>query len=204
MNDQRFFFRDRSANSTIRCTASIARSFHQLILASCLVGVFCMVTSAQENESEADEAARASAEAMKKRDDSLAEKLTGTVWRGHFTVDGKLGELKEESYEVTSVKKIAGGVWLFTTRIKYGNKDVKFPVPVKVEWAGDTPVIVVDKMTIPGMGTFDARVVIAEKRYAGSWQHDDVGGHLFGAIEKDAASEESSEEPDPETSSSDD
>ena len=55
-------------------------------------------------------------------------------------------------------------------------------MPVTVKWAGDTPVMSLDKVGIPGLGTFSARVVLHEGRYAGTWIHDDVGGHMFGAI----------------------
>jgi len=46
-------------------------------------------------------------------------------------------------------------------------------------------VITMDSFWIPGMGTFGARVLIHSGRYAGTWQHDAVGGHLFGVIKKD-------------------
>ena len=34
------------------------------------------------------------------------------------------------------------------------------------------------------LGTFTARVLIYDNRYAGTWQHGKAGGHLFGRIEK--------------------
>jgi hypothetical protein len=54
---------------------------------------------------------------------------------------------------------------------------------VEVKWAGKTPVITLDNITIPGLGTFSSRVVIDQGKYAGTWKHDDVGGHLFGKLE---------------------
>jgi hypothetical protein len=53
---------------------------------------------------------------------------------------------------------------------------------VEVKWAGKTPVITLDNVTIPGLGTFSSRVVIDGPLYAGTWQHDAVGGHMFGKI----------------------
>jgi len=39
--------------------------------------------------------------------------------------------------------------------------------------------------SIPGLGEgFSARVLFHEDRYAGTWQHGKVGGHMFGRIEK--------------------
>jgi hypothetical protein len=58
------------------------------------------------------------------------------------------------------------------------------PIPLEIKWAGDTPVITLTNLEIPGLGTFTSRVVIYEGRYAGTWQHGSVGGHLFGRIEK--------------------
>jgi hypothetical protein len=132
-------------------------------------------------------------EAQKKpdlaKDDSAAryaafdQLMSGSVLEGRFSVDGQEGELKQERYEIADVSKIPGGdLWLFKTRIRYGDHDVTVPLPLPVIWAGDTPVIVVNQVAIPGMGTFDANVVIAGERYAGTWQHGEVGGHLFGRI----------------------
>ena len=75
-------------------------------------------------------------------------------------------------------------LYRFTARIKYGDVDSEVPMPLTVLWSGNTPVITLDNLTIPGMGTFSARVLIHSDRYAGTWQHDAVGGHLFGKIEK--------------------
>lgn len=111
--------------------------------------------------------------------------LTGAKLTGQFTIDGKpLNELTEESYEIQKVEKQPeGDGWIITSRIKYGKRDLTIPVPLDVKWAGDTPVMTLDNLTIPGFGTFAARVVLHKDKYAGTWQHDDVGGHLFGRIE---------------------
>ena len=118
--------------------------------------------------------------------------LTGAKMRGQFTVDGKpLNNLSEESYEIEKVEKQAeGDWWVITARIKYGQRDMTFPVPLEVKWAGNTPVMTLDNMTIPGFGTFGARVVFHKDKYAGTWQHDDVGGHMFGVVELASAGAE--------------
>ena len=46
--------------------------------------------------------------------------------------------------------------------------------------------ITLTDFTVPGLGTFSARVLIYRNKYAGTWSHGDVGGHLFGTIEKNA------------------
>jgi hypothetical protein len=118
------------------------------------------------------------------------EYLTGAVLTGVFTVDGQnLDKLEPESYEIKSAKKLEGydSVWEITTRIKYGKNDIEVPVEINVEWIGKTPVMVMDSAPIPGLGTFSARVVFHDKKYAGTWKHDDNGGHLFGRVEKKVA-----------------
>ncbi len=111
--------------------------------------------------------------------------LTGAKLRGQFTVDGRpLDKLTEEAYTIEKVEKLPDGdLWALTARIKYGEHDVTVPIAIEVKWAGSTPVLTMDNLTIPGMGTFGARVVLHQDKYAGTWQHDTKGGHLFGKIE---------------------
>jgi len=114
------------------------------------------------------------------------QKLSGVKLVGHFTVLGKEDAApRKEEYTIQSVKKLPeGDYWLFTSRIKYGDKDVTVPLPIEVKWAGETPMISLTDFTIPSLGTFSARVVFHESKYAGTWTHGEVGGHLFGVIEK--------------------
>ncbi|QDV82722.1 hypothetical protein TBK1r_16540 [Stieleria magnilauensis] len=121
------------------------------------------------------------------RETRLAKYLSGTQFIGKFTVDGKDGAPKTEAYTIKSCEKLpAADLYRFTARIKYGNVDQELPMDLKIVWAGNTPVITLDSLWIPGMGTFDARVLIQPGpqagRYAGTWQHGDHGGHLFGKI----------------------
>jgi hypothetical protein len=112
--------------------------------------------------------------------------MSGAKLTGKFTVVGKSDKgLKEETYEIKSVQKLEqGDYWLFKARIKYGEHDVVVPMPLEVKWAGDTPLITLTDTTIPGLGTFSARVVIHNDWYAGTWVHGKVGGHLFGTISR--------------------
>jgi hypothetical protein len=116
----------------------------------------------------------------------LEQQLTGAKFIGKFTTTGKDEEkLKTEEYTILSAKKAEHGeFWLLEARIQYGDKDITVPVPIAIEWAGTTPVMTLDKIALYGVGTFSARVVIHDGKYAGTWQHDHVGGHLFGKIEK--------------------
>lgn len=118
--------------------------------------------------------------------EKLEKMLTNVRLVGHFTIDGKpLNDLKEEKYEIKSAKKMPeGNAWTIAARIQYAKYDVTVPLLLNIEWAGNTPVLTLDQFTIPGMGTFDARVIFHDGKYIGTWTHDSVGGHLFGRIEK--------------------
>lgn len=124
-------------------------------------------------------------EEQQKLFDSFEKTMTKVKLVGNFTIDGKdNGDLRKEEYIVEKVKKTdEGDYWVITARIKYGEVDLAVPVPVEVKWAGKTPVITLDNITIPGLGTFSSRVVIDQGKYAGTWTHDEVGGHLFGKLE---------------------
>jgi len=119
--------------------------------------------------------------------EEFAKYLSGTILTGVFSVDGKpLDKLNEERYEIKSAKKLDGheSLWEIVTRIKYGDKDISLPVEINVEWVGKTPVMVMDSVSLPGLGTFSARVVFHDQKYAGTWKHDNVGGHLFGRVDR--------------------
>lgn len=128
----------------------------------------------------AEDAATPDRDALEK---AFIERLSGAALVGTFSVDGQAGA-KAERYEIDSVKKHKGDDWVVTARIKYGEHDLKVPMVVQVYWAGDTPVISLTDLTIPGLGTFTSRVMIHKHRYAGTWQHGDVGGQLWGKVEK--------------------
>ncbi len=123
-------------------------------------------------------------EEQAKLNESFEKMMTKVKLVGNFTVDGKEDQdLPKEEYIVEKVKKTnEGDYWVITARIKYGNVDLSVPVPVEVKWAGKTPVITLDNITLPGLGTFSSRVVLDKGKYAGTWTHDNVGGHLFGKI----------------------
>jgi hypothetical protein len=112
--------------------------------------------------------------------------LTNVKLSGRFTVAGREDQSpKAEEYTITRAIKLPDGdLWMITARIKYGDKDTTVPMPLEIKWAGDTPIISLTNLAIPGLGTFTSRVVIYDNQYAGTWQHGKVGGHLFGRIEK--------------------
>jgi len=116
----------------------------------------------------------------------FVETLSGSTLSGRWRLvhDGKLGEEKEEKYTIGSVSKWGGDTWVINARVQFGDKDATLPVPVKVFWAGDTPVISVTNAGLPGLGTYTARVMIYEGLYTGTWFGPGHGGFLTGKIEK--------------------
>lgn len=129
---------------------------------------------------------------------AFAEKLSGAVFSGHYSVTAGKEEkpAQMEKYTIAKVSKLKDDLWLFTARIEYGKNNLMVPMTLQVKWAGDTPMITLTDLTIPGLGTFTSRVLIYGDRYAGTWQHGKNGGHLWGRIEKleeQAAGKEGSE-----------
>lgn len=121
---------------------------------------------------------------------AFATKLTNAVMSGAFSVDGKeTGSNKPDRYQIVSAKKIKGDDWVVTAKMKVGQNQIDIPIPIKIYWANDTPVMSLTDLTIPGVGTFTARVMFYGDRYAGTWQHGEVGGHMWGLIEKKAPKE---------------
>jgi hypothetical protein len=113
------------------------------------------------------------------------ETMSGATLIGTFTVTGQEDKkLHEEKYTLNRVRKIEGDKWEFVSRIQYGGHDLTVPLTLDVKWAGDTPVITLTDLPVPGFGTFTARVLIFRDEYAGTWNGGDHGGHLFGRILK--------------------
>lgn len=112
--------------------------------------------------------------------------MTKVIMAGRWcsVKDGQLGDDREDKYTIVAVTKLGGDDWAIHARIQYGRQDVTVPIPVKVKWAGDTPVIMVNDFAIPGGGTYSARVLIYDDTYAGTWSGGDHGGLLNGVITK--------------------
>jgi hypothetical protein len=113
----------------------------------------------------------------------LEKYLSGATLKGRYTVLGRNVPPAEEEYTIQSAKKLPeGDLWLLEARIKYGKWDLTVPLTLSIKWAEKTPVITVEKLTIPAMGTFSARVLFNNEMYSGTWSHDDVKGQLFGQV----------------------
>lgn len=127
---------------------------------------------------------------LNEKEQAFADLLKDAALVGNFTVEGgKRGGpdtgRQKDRYVIKSAIKVGEDSWLINSQIVYGKFDVTVPVPVKVYWADDTPVLSVTDLSIPLMGSeFGARVLFYDNRYAGTWSHGKVGGLMFGAVEK--------------------
>jgi hypothetical protein len=122
-------------------------------------------------------------EAQELREEAFAELLTGARLVGWFTDDTRpAAPPTKDSYTIARCAKADGGKWLFESQV--GEAGVTIPLYLEVAWAGDTPVITLDQFPVPGMGTFDARVLFHGTSYAGTWRGKDHGGEMMGRIER--------------------
>lgn len=116
--------------------------------------------------------------------------LSGVALVGTFRMIGKglnrdetrLSEPIDERYVISEVSKIVDDSWMIKARIQYADRDVEVPVVVRVAWAGDTPVITLDNVSIPLVGTYSARVMIYRGFYSGCWFGAGYGGIMSGQI----------------------
>ncbi len=148
-----------------------------LLAAGVSLVYFTPPVAAEEQSNTADRQA--------KLETALVKMLSGATLEGSFTntsAGSDPTKLSREKYSLGDVKKVAGELWQIPARIQYGGKDITLPIVLPIRWAGDTPVVTVDDLPLPGFGTVSARVMFFEGHYAGYWKHGDHGGHLFGVI----------------------
>ncbi len=157
------------------------------ISAICVVVSSASVSLAQDRALNRDEWAKQ--QKQEELEKKFKELMTGCKFVGRYTVSENLNETpKADEYHIESATKVGDNKWMFVARIKYGSFDMKLPITLGVEWAGETPVIVVDEVEIGG-GTYSARVAIHGKKYAASWDAGDHGGFMWGTIEKQDAAD---------------
>jgi hypothetical protein len=166
---------------------SINATMKTLLLMSVIASLAASAALAQEKPAEGARAKPAS-EKPKATPEELEAKFKATMTKATMSgrwcgiKDGVLGEDKEDKYTIIGVSKVSGETWIINARIQYNKQDIVAPIPVQVKWAGDTPVITVDKIPIPGSGTYSARVLIYEHTYAGTWSGGGHGGLMNGVI----------------------
>ncbi len=152
--------------------------------------------AAQANETTQSQAKKAiaateRAQREKKFEALLSHAVLEGMWQmtgeGGLTSKRPLTTPKPERYTIVSAEKIGKEDWLIRARIEIADdKDVTIPVPVRVLWAGDTPIITLDEIPIPILGTYSARVMMHGSFYSGIWWSNakNYGGTMAGRIIK--------------------
>src|SRR5687767_2070300 len=119
----------------------------------------------------------------------FADRMRNVAMVGTFTIAGRESRTPEpDRYQIASVEKVGDDLWRFNAKMDccgMGGSGA-IPIVVPMRWVGDTPVIMMTDTSLPGIGTFTVRVFFYGDRYAGTWQHGPVGGHMAGRIEKQA------------------
>lgn len=118
------------------------------------------------------------------REEAFAALLTNARLTGIFTDDARPDATPQrDSYTISKAECLEDGIWRIESLIEYGKNSVKVPLFIKVVWAGDTPVMTLDELEVPGLGTFTCRILFHGKNYAGIWRGTDHGGAMSGVIE---------------------
>jgi hypothetical protein len=169
----------------------LRQSMSRFIIAVCGIVIYsaCCVAAGQGEKPDAASKSRTTSDSSRQPEleAALIEMLSGATLEGSFTSTAEGSDptkLSQEKYTLGEVKKIDGDFWLIPARIQYGEHDVTLPLLLPIRWAGDTPVIVVDNIGLPGFGAVSARVMFFADHYAGYWKHGKHGGHLFGVIRR--------------------
>jgi hypothetical protein len=129
---------------------------------------------------------RSAEEETVRREEEFARAMSGATLAGKFS-SGRSDKLAEDRYTIGKVTKLAGDLWTIESRIQYGGRDVTVPVPIRVNWAGDTAVMSMTDEGVPGLGTFTVRILVYRGQYAGTWSNSKGhGGQMWGRIERPA------------------
>ena len=116
---------------------------------------------------------------------AFEERMKNVTLVGYSTRTNKEGTFGPERYKIESVSKMAGDTWMFKSKMNYDGNEISVPIPITVKWAGKAAVITLEDLTIPGVGTWTAHVVLSGDQYAGTWSGKRGGGQMFGKIVKE-------------------
>jgi hypothetical protein len=115
----------------------------------------------------------------------FTERMRDVSLIGSFTVAGRENRPpRSDRYDIASVEKVGDNLWRFKASMQCCGVNGAIPIVVPMRWNGDTPMITMTDTSLPGLGTFTVRLLFYGDRYAGTWQHGAVGGHMSGRIEK--------------------
>jgi len=160
------------------------------ILVGAAIALACFSVTAQDTKP-AEPHPKTEAPSQEALEAKFKAMLTKATLSGRWSpVDNaQLGpEKKEDRYEIISAGKVKDDQWIINAKMRYGKSEMVLPVPVRVRWAGETAVIIVDGLNLGPDHNYSARVLFFDGMYSGSWNSSTgYGGVLYGTVEHDLA-----------------
>jgi len=93
---------------------------------------------------------------------------------------------KDDGYRVARVEKKDGDKWTLVYLVAYQGKEIEYPMPVTVKFAGDTAVLILDNVRAGrDKANWSARVMFHENVYTGRWWetgNKEHGGTIEGIV----------------------
>jgi hypothetical protein len=93
---------------------------------------------------------------------------------------------KDDGYRVARVEKKDGDKWTLVYLVTYQSKEIEYPMPVTVKFAGDTAVLILDNVRAGrDKANWSARVMFHENVYTGRWWetgNKEHGGTIEGVV----------------------
>jgi hypothetical protein len=93
---------------------------------------------------------------------------------------------KDDGYRVARVDKKEGDKWMLVYLVTYQGREIEYPTPVTVKFAGDTAVLILDNVRAGrDKANWSARVLFHENVYTGRWWetgNKEHGGTIEGII----------------------
>ena len=92
----------------------------------------------------------------------------------------------DDHYRIARAEKKPDGTWVLVSLVNFQGREIEYPFPAVVKFAGDTAVLILDDVRA-GQGTanWSARVMFHENVYAGRWwetANREHGGTITGTI----------------------
>ncbi len=114
-------------------------------------------------------------------EEQFAQMLTNATLDGRNIPlkEGALGEAGGDRYKIVSTQKVDGNQWQITYMARIQGQVVPVPIPVTIEWAGDTAILIVNDLQ-----GYSARVLFhpESKTYAGTWSGNNQAGLISGLV----------------------
>lgn len=118
------------------------------------------------------------------QEERFTKMLSNVTLNGRWCLvkDGELTPERDESYSIVGVQKVEGDKWIVNAKLKYQQQMIVAPIPVRMQWVGGAALMIVDDLTVPGGGTYSARVLFHSGTYSGTWSGGDRTGMLHGLV----------------------